>query len=331
MERMGLSEDLRKVGETITTGEAKSLTLDGLSYSFTHDGVPVTYEIKIGKFGPYVQSSVKDEGGKALMRSIPPTLFPGTFTDSDAEALLFPPQEEGIVLYDRFSLKKGRYGDYFERLDDKATVTWPKALRTDAKDATEEMIDLLYSLPKTIGFDDEKNPVVLKAGPYGFYAQYNGRNIKVADPLTVKVEDIIAPREAQTVKGEYEGKPISLASGRYGLYIKWGDENIPLPAEAKKNPEELTVEKLGEIALAHSKKETKSTEAEKEFNAVDGVKPLLINGRYGYYLKWGKENVALPKEEKENPSLLTDERVNSIIGEYKSKPKTKKTFTRKKK
>ena len=64
---------------------------------------------------------------------------------------------------------------------------------------------------------------------------------------------------------------------------------------------------------------------------MDGVKPLLINGRYGYYLKWGKENVALPKEEKENPSLLTDERVNSIIGEYKSKPKTKKTFTRKKK
>ncbi len=328
---MGLCEDLRNVGETITTGEAKSLTLEGLDYGFIHDGEKVTYEIKIGKFGPYVQSSVKDTNGKALMRSIPPTLFPGTFTDRDAEELLFPSEDEGIVLYNRFTLKKGRYGDYFERLDDGATVTWPKALKQNAKDAGENMIDLLYTLPKTIGLDSERNPVVLKAGPYGFYAQYNGRNIKVADPLGVTVEDIISPREAQTLKGEYEDKPISLASGRYGLYIKWGDENIPLPAAARKNPEELTIEKLGEIVKAHGKRETKNVEGEKEFREIDGVKPLLINGRYGYYIKWGKENVALAKEEKENVSLLTDQRVAEIIEEYKSKPKTTKKFMRRKK
>ncbi len=328
---MGLSEDLRKVGETITTGEAKSLTLEGLEYSFIHDGASVTYEIKIGKFGPYVQSSVKDENGKALMRSIPPTLFPGTFTDEDAQNLLFPSEEEGIILYDRFELKKGRYGDYFERLEDKATVTWPKALKGNAIDASVEMIDLLYSLPKTIGFDSEKNSVVLKAGPYGFYAQYNGRNIKVSDPLHVTVDDIIAPKEAQTVKGEFEGKPVSLQSGRYGFYIKWGGENIPLPAAVKKNPEELTLEKLGEIVKAHEKGEAKSADAEKEYCEIDGEKPLLINGRYGYYLKWGRENVALPREEKENISLLSEERVAEIIQEYKSKPKTTKKFTRRKK
>ncbi len=328
---MGLSEDLRKVGETIPTGEAKSLMLDGLDYSFIHDGEKVTYEIKIGKFGPYVLSSIQDEGGKALMRSIPPTLFPGTFSDSDAENLLFPPEEEGVVLYGRFNLKKGRYGDYFERLDDGATVTWPKALKRNAKDAEEEMINLLFALPKTIGFDSDRNPVVLKAGPYGFYAQYNGKNIKVSDPLHVTVEDIIAPTEKGGIKGEYMGKPISLMSGRYGLYIKWGDENIPLPPEAKKNPEDLTLEKLGGIVSAHTEREEKSVEGEKEFAAVDGTKPVLVNGKYGYYIKWGRENVALSKEEKENPALLTDERVAAIIEEYKTKPKTPKKFTRKKK
>lgn len=328
---MGLSEDLRKVGETITTGEAKSLALDGLDYSFDHDGEKVTYEIKIGKFGPYVLSSIKDENGKALMRSIPPTLFPGTFSDADAENLLFPHEEEGVVLYGRFNLRKGRYGDYFERLDDGATVTWPKALKRDAKEAEEEMIDLLFSLPKTVGFDSERNPVVLKAGPYGFYAQYNGKNVKVRDPLHISVEDIISPTETGGVKGEYEGKPISLVSGRYGLYIKWGDDNIPLPQDAKKNPEELTLERLGEIASAHASHKAKSADGEKEYAPVDGTKPVLVNGKYGYYIKWGKENVALPKEEKENPALLTDERVAALIEEYKAKPKTTKKFTRKKK
>ncbi len=328
---MGLSEDLRKVGETITTGEAKSLMLDGLDYSFIHDGEKVTYEIKIGKFGPYVLSSIQDEGGKALMRSIPPTLFPGTFNDGDAENLLFPPEEEGVVLYGRFNLKKGRYGDYFERLDDGSTVTWPKALKRNAKDASEEMIDLLFSLPKTIGFDSDMTPVVLKAGPYGFYAQYNGKNVKVADPLNITVEDIIEPTGKGGLKGEYMGKPISLMSGRYGLYIKWGDENIPLPISMKKYPEDLSLEKISEIASAHASREEKSVEGEKEFAPVDGTKVVLVNGKFGYYLKWGRENVAIPKEDKENPSLLTDERVAALIEEYKAKPKTTKKFTRKKK
>ena len=329
---MGLSEDLRNVGATITTGEAKSLKLEGLRNEFEHNGEKVTYEIKIGKFGPYILSSLKDENGKDLMRSIPPTMFPGTFTDSDAESILFPSEEETKTLYGKYNLKKGRYGDYFERIGDGATATWPKSLRTKAEDAGEDYIELLFSLPLTIGTDTEGNAAVLKVGPYGFYAQYNGKNIKVKDPLSVKMDDIIAPEEVRSVKGELDGRPISLASGRYGLYIKWGDDNIRIPAEDRKNPESLTLERLKEIALSNGKEGTKKkVEAEKEFEEVDGSKPLLVSGKYGYYIKWGSENVALSAAEKADPSSLTDDRVRELIEEHKSKPKTGKKFVRRKK
>ncbi len=321
---MGLSEDLRKVGETISAGEAKSLKLEGIKNEFIHEGEKVTYEIKIGKFGPYIQTSLADENGKALMRSIPPQMFPGTFSDEDALSLVFPPEEESEILFGRYALKKGRYGDYYERLSDGETVTWPKALKKSAKDATEEYIDMLFSLPRTIGFDKDNNAVTLKLGPYGFYAQYNGKNYKVNDPLTITIDQILEPKDAHLVKGEHNGEPIALQSGRYGLYIKYGSENIPLSSKDKKDPESLTLERLKEIVDAYKNGNDKKINAEREFSPVDDVVPLLINGNYGYYIKWGKENVALSKEEKDNPSSLTDERVKEIIAEYKAKPKTRK-------
>lgn len=327
---MGLSEDLKKVGETITTGEAKSLTLDGLKNEFTHEGEHITYEIKIGKFGPYILSSLKDEKGKDVMRSIPLTLFPGTFTDCDAEALIFPQEDSGVVLYDKYSLKKGRYGDYFERLSDNAKATCPKGIK-NPETAGEEYIDLLFTLPETIGSDRDGNDVVLKVGPYGFYAQYKGKNIKVTDPFNVKLDEIIGHGDVNMVKGEYNGKPISLESGRYGLYIKYGDENVRIPQEYKKE-RDFTLDWLIEIVSSSQNSNKGTVEAEREFGEVDGIKPILVNGRYGYYIKWGNENVALPKEDKDNVSSLTDERVGEIIAEYKSKPKApKKKFVRHKK
>lgn len=328
--KMGLSEDLKKVGETISAGEAKSITLPGLRNEFVHDGETVHYEIKIGKFGPYILTSLKDENGKDLMRSIPPTLFPGSFTDSDASDLVYPPEENNVILFDSYILKKGHYGDYLERISDGVKVTCPKSLKKDLTGLSKEYIEMLFSLPRVLGVDRENNSVTLKLGPYGFYASYNGKNIKVADPMTVTLSDILDGSESRMIKGEYDGKPISLAVGRYGLYIKWGDENIALPKEDRKEGASLTLERLGEIVEEHKKNGETGKKSEREFAPVDGTVPLLINGSYGYYIKWGKENVALSKEDKADPASLTDEKVSSLIAEYKEKPKTKKTFRRRK-
>ena len=150
----GLSNDLLDVKRDVKAGEAKNLALPGLSFSFDHNGEKIKYEIKTGKFGPYILTSLKDEEGKDIMKSIPSDMFPGSFTDSDAEKLLFPDEVHGEELFGKYEVKQGRWGDYIQRLSDNSRVSWPKKLGAPAK-ASEEMIELLFSLPKELGKDEE--------------------------------------------------------------------------------------------------------------------------------------------------------------------------------
>lgn len=320
----GLSNDLLDVKRDVKAGEAKNLALPGLSFSFDHNGEKIKYEIKTGKFGPYILTSLKDEEGKDIMKSIPSDMFPGSFTDSDAEKLLFPDEVHGEELFGKYEVKQGRWGDYIQRLSDNSRVSWPKKLGAPAK-ASEEMIELLFSLPKELGKDEEGNSVELKVGPYGFYAQYNGKNIKVQSPLTVTLADIVSPKVEESIKGEFESLPIELKRGRYGAYIKWGESNIPLPEKDKKNPEALTLERICEIAKDYKEKVGKVVDADKEFTLPDGTVAYLVSGRYGAYIKCNGENIALSKEEKENTETITVESILKHIEEHKEKKPVKKS------
>ncbi|MGN0830796.1 MAG: type I DNA topoisomerase, partial [Candidatus Ornithospirochaeta sp.] len=119
----GLSNDLLDVKRDVKAGEAKNLALPGLSFSFDHNGEKIKYEIKTGKFGPYILTSLKDEEGKDIMKSIPSDMFPGSFTDSDAEKLLFPDEVHGEELFGKYEVKQGRWGDYIQRLSDNSRVS----------------------------------------------------------------------------------------------------------------------------------------------------------------------------------------------------------------
>ena len=202
--------------------------------------------------------------------------------------------------------------------------------RQKPENAEERYLDMLFELPKTIGVDEEGNKAVLKLGPYGFYAQYKGENVRVADPMNATMDAITAPKSgALDSFGEYEGKNIDIVSGRYGAYIKWGDENIALPAQYKKRASELTKEIAIELIQSHGKKES-SVKAEKEYTLSSGDVVQLLNGRYGYYLKRGKDNIAISKEERENLALLTLERVEDIVSSYIPKAKGARKASKKK-
>lgn len=316
---VGLSRDLSSASHDLKAGEAKSLLLPGLEYSFSHEGEKISYEIRTGKFGPYILSSLKDESGKDIMKSIPSSLIPGAFSDEDAERILFPPEEEGKEIYGEYLVKKGRFGEYLERKSDGATVSWPKKCGAVEK-ADKAMIELVFSLPKSLGADDEGNEVELRVGPYGFYATWKGSNIKVLDPLTVTLEEVVTPEKSDGIKGELDGKPIEVKRGRYGAYIKWGEKNIALPSAEKKNPSSLTLERVIEIAMSEGKDEKKSQEAIATFTLPDGTEALLLEGRYGLYIKWNGENVALKKEVREDKTLVDQNAVLEAIEAHKAKP-----------
>ena len=256
----GLEKDIVSVRRGVRRSEVKNLQLSGLSYKFIHDGKDVSYSIKTGKFGPYLSSDSIDEAtGKEKMASIDQMkYFPGTFTDDDAAAILFPEEMQPVFAADGIQVMKGRYGEYFKRESDGKIVNLQRNRK--ASSYTPELVELLFTLPRTIGRDEDGNEITLNAGPYGVYAKYSGRNIKVADPFNVDISAIINDKteEVRPIKEfpEFEGKALSIIPGRYGAYLKWGDRNCPLSKEEKADPSSVTEARAREIALNTPEKKT---------------------------------------------------------------------------
>lgn len=322
----GLDADLQAVSATVRKADVSSLSIPGLSFRFDHEGKSVAYSIRISKFGPYIASDYFDKAaGKDRMASIDQSrYFPGTFTDADAAAILFPESAEkeiaeGIILSD------GRYGQYL-RTSDGRSLMIPRPYRGKV---TAELAALIASLPKSIGTDEEGNDVQMMAGPYGFYAKCGERNVSIPDPFNPDISSITAKGSSISGKkgvlmdyGEYEGQSLQLLSGRFGSYLKWGSRNIALPKE-EKGAKELPKEK----AISFLAEEKAPNAPVRDFGEYEGKPLQLLSGRYGLYIKWGDRNCAIPRGERENAASMTAERAREIASaapEKKAAPRRRK-------
>lgn len=327
----GLDSDLQKISTTVRKADVSSLDIPGLRYEFDTDGTTVHYSIKISKFGPYLSSDFFDkEAGKDKMASIDQTrYFPGTFTDDEAKSILFP-QSSDVAISDGVVISDGRFGKYLKTADGR-NVMIPRPLRNII---TPELASLIVSLPKSIGHDESGEDILLYAGPYGFYAKCNDKNVSVSDPFNPDIAAI--EKEAKGEKkgkdalkdfGEWEGKSLQILSGRYGAYIKWGDKNIAIPKAEQKEAAAMTEERIKEILSSEPDKQ----KAVKEFGEYQGKALQLFNGKYGYYLKWGDKNCAIPKEERADALSISEERAREIASSSpeKSTKLKRRAFTRK--
>ena len=89
----------------------------------------------------------------------------------------------------------------------------------------------------------------------------------------------------------------------------------------------MTEERIKEILSSEPDKQ----KAVKEFGEYQGKALQLFNGKYGYYLKWGDKNCAIPKEERADALSISEERAREIASsspEKSTKPK-RRAFTRK--
>ena len=271
------------------------------------------------------------EAGKNRMASIDQTrYFPGTFSDSDAKSILFP-ESSAVAISDGVVISDGRFGKYLKTADGR-NVMIPRPFKNSI---TPELASLIVSLPKTIGQDGNGSDIVLCAGPYGFYARCNDKNISVSDPFNPDVDSIRKEAEGGGKGkdslcdfGEWEGKSLRILSGRYGAYIKWGEKNFAIPKAEQKNAAALSEERVHEIVAAEPGK----SNAVKEFGEYQGKALQILSGKYGYYIKWGDKNCAIPKDERENALSMTEERAREIAScaPEKSARAGKRTFRSKK-
>ena len=163
---------------------------------------------------------------------------------------------------------------------------------------------LLGNDPKT------GQPVMVKIGRYGplvqmgsadnqnkprFASLQRGQSIE-----TITLEEAVKLFELPRDLGEFEGSVVSVGVGHYGPYVKHGNKYASIPKEIA--PTEITLDQAVDLIKAQ-----REAEAKKVIKAFDEEPDLkVMNGRYGPYIVYKKQNVKIPKG-KDAESLTLEE------------------------
>lgn len=140
---------------------------------------------------------------------------------------------------------------------------------------------------------------------------------------TITLEEALELFKLPKVVGEYEGKAMKVAIGRFGPYISHNSSFVSLPKEI--DPLDVTEEQAIELIEAKRKKD-----AEKLIKAFDEDPTVkVLNGRWGPYIEFGKQNVKIPKDK--DPLTLTFAECKALAdADAKAPKKGGKKFAKKK-
>ena len=216
---------------------------------------------------------------------------------------LFPPREDGSdprscpdCKEGRLSVKFGKFGAFIG-CSNYPTCKYTKPL-TDFKEEEAADTPRQPSPEDKILGEMNTQKIYLKKGPYGFYLQLGEdatatteKPKRAALPKGLTPEEITLEQAQRLLSLPLDlGEGIILSAGKFGPYIKQGGKSKSLTGS----------DTIFTMTLERAK-ELLSGVAEKPAALVIGTHPTLKaeitlnNGRYGPYLKCGKNNYALPK------------------------------------
>lgn len=232
---------------------------------------------------------------------------------------LFPPREDGSdprvcpeCGSGRLSVKLGKFGAFI------GCSNYPECKYTKPLvDTSDEEAAATPKAPnpedKVLGELNEMK-MYLKKGPYGFYVQLGEdatatteKPKRSALPKNIAPEELTTEQAARLLSLPYDlGEDIQVNVGKFGPYLKQGNKSKSLTGQD--NIFNITLERAKQIL---------QNAPERPSGKSLGVHPkdkqniVLMNGRYGPYLKHGKTNYALPKDMKGREPTL-DEAINII-------------------
>ncbi|ERM82339.1 DNA topoisomerase I [Rhodonellum psychrophilum GCM71 = DSM 17998] len=175
------------------------------------------------------------------------------------------------------------YGKFHARVEETANVS-----RADVNSSRELGID-----PKT------NKPVIVRLGKFGPLVQIGDQEDEEKKFASLKkgqfIENITMEDAMELFKlprevGLFEEKSIVAALGRFGPYIKHDDKFVSLGKE--QDPLSITEEEA--IQLIKDKREADEKKYIKAFDENPEIQ--LLNGRWGPYIKFGKNNFKIPKD-----------------------------------
>ena len=167
-------------------------------------------------------------------------------------------------------------------------------------------------------------PVSVKIGRFGPIVQIGSTESKDKPRFAslrkdqsvfdIQLEDALKLFELPREVGEFEGKQVIAAVGRFGPYLRHDGKFVSIPKDL--SPTSIPSEEAEELIKA--KREADSNKVIKIFD--EDPEMQILNGRYGVYIAYKKNNYKIPKSV-ENPADLTIEQVRQLIEEQDNAPK----------
>ena len=161
--------------------------------------------------------------------------------------------------------------------------------------------------PKVLGADPATGEKVsLRKGPYGMYVQLGeGKTprraslFKTMNPETVTLETALSLLSLPREIGMHPetGKPIIAGTGRYGPYVQHDGKYTSLRGDD--DPLTIGINRAVAVIADSAKGAKAKIEPIRALGAhpEDGEKIQLFEGRYGPYVKHGKTNASLTKDQ----------------------------------
>ena len=243
--------------------------------------------------------------------------------DEALSSHLFPIREDGTdprvcpeCGKGRLSIKFGKFGAFLG-CSNYPDCKYTKPL-TDTKDEEQEAANnsaqkLANGEDKVVGHMDDLN-IYLKMGPYGPYVQLGEDATATTEkPKRVSLPKFVQPNELTEEQAKILislpimlGDGIEVNIGKFGQYVRQGMKSKTLSGED--TIFNITKERAEEILKTAPSKPEPTVLGKNPQNKNDII---LVKGRYGMYLKCGKNNYAIPKGYA--PSELTEEDAIKIV------------------
>ena len=143
---------------------------------------------------------------------------------------------------------------------------------------------------------------------------------------TITLEEALKLFDLPRTVGEFEGSEVVAAVGRFGPYLRHKGKFTSISKSSGLTPEEITLQEA--IELIEEKRRKDAASLLKTFPENPDI--AIRDGRWGAYIKAGKKNYKLTKEQKADPTKLTYAEVVAIIAEQdKEIPKKGRTTAKK--